>query len=825
MAERTETVEGIEERVEEWLAELSLEEEVSLLAGRDLWCTPAIPRLGIPSLKVSDGPNGARGADMGGSVSAACLPVGTALAATWNVALVRQVGSLLGREARSKRAHVLLAPTVNLHRSPLAGRNFECFSEDPHLAARMAVAFVKGVQGEGVGCSIKHFVCNDSEFERHTISSEVDERALRELYLVPFEAAVREAGVASVMAAYNRLNGTYCGEHAELLTRILRDEWGFDGFVVSDWFGTQSTAAALNAGLDLEMPGPARHRGEKLLEAAKRGEVDERAMESAVRNLLRAALQGQRVGIDPELPEEAHDGREQRSIALRAATESVVLLKNEGAALPLDVTGLRKLAVVGPNAGVARIHGGGSSRVAAHYEVSPLEGIASRCEGAADVVYEPGCANHKSLPVLDHRQVSCDGKPGFRMEFFAGADATGAPVLVRHARRLEFTWLGSFSKRVDPNDFAARATGSFTAQVSGPHVFGLTSAGLSRLLVDGQLRVDNWTEQERGDSFYGTGSTEVTAEVELEAGQTVELCVEFAKQNPVPLAGLRLGAVPVLGDSAMERAVAAARAADAAVVVVGLDADWETEGSDRADLSLPGRQAELVERVAAANPRTVVVLNCGSPVDVDWLDRVPAALCLWYPGQECGNALASVLFGDVDAAGRLPQTWPARVEQSPVYPFPPRDGRLRYREGVFMGYRYYEAAEAVPRFSFGHGLSYTTFRYGELRVASSRTRRGEPVDLSLDVTNTGTRAGQEVVQLYVRDVEASVERPEKELKAFAKLSLQPLETRTVRFRLQERDFAYWDVEHHGWLAEPGDFELLAGSSSSDLRASATLTLE
>ncbi|MDJ0848338.1 MAG: glycoside hydrolase family 3 C-terminal domain-containing protein [Myxococcota bacterium] len=806
--------------VDELISQLSLEEKVSLLAGRDLWCTPPIERLGIPAFKVTDGPNGARGGDMSGSVSAACFPVATALAATWNTALVREVGRALGQEARSKRAHLLLAPTVNLHRSPLAGRNFECFSEDPHLSARMAVAFVSGVQDEGVGCAIKHFVCNDSEFERHTISSEVDERALRELYLLPFEAAVKEARPWAVMAAYNRLNGTYCSEHPDLLTRVLREEWGFEGFVVSDWFGTRSTAAALAAGLDLEMPGPSQWRGPKLLEAVKRGEVAVEQVDACARRVLAAVLAGAKSGTDASLDEQAEDRPEHRMVARRAAVESVVLLRNEGGQLPLDPAKLRRLALIGPLAAAPSLHGGGSSRVAPHYEVTPLQAIAARCGDGVEVVHEPGCAIHKQLPALDARSVHSDGEPGLRVEFFRGSSLEGPPALVRRVRRLDLTWLGGFSDAVDPNDFSVRCSGTYTASRAGTYTFGLTSAGLSRLLLDGELLVDNWTHQERGDAFFGVGSTEVSAEVDLEAGQRVDLEIRFSKEGPIPLAGLHAGAQPPLGEEAFASAVEASREADVAVVMVGLDADWETEGRDRDDMELPGRQNELVERVAAANPNTVVVLNCGSPVSTPWLERVPAALCLWYPGQECGSALADVLFGDADPSGRLPQTWPARLEQNPAHPFyPGKDGQVHYVESIFVGYRYYEAAGAVPRFPFGHGLSYTSFSYGDLEV-EAKIGRGQPIDVSIDVTNTGDRAGDEVVQLYVRDVAASRVRPEKELRAFAKLHLEPGETRTATFTLGERDLAFWLHEVRGFVAEPGEFELLAGSSSQDIRATA-----
>jgi beta-glucosidase len=760
---------------------------------------------------------------MSGAVTAACAPVATALAATWNVDLVEQVGGLLAEEARSKGAHVLLAPTVNLHRSPLAGRNFECFSEDPELSARMAVAFVRGVQSGGVGCAVKHLVCNDSEFERHTISSEVAERALREIYLPPFEAAVREAGAWWVMAAYNRLNGTYCSEHPELLGRILRGEWGFEGVVVSDWFGTRSTAAALDAGLDLEMPGPTQWRGEKLVEAVRKGDVSSEALDGAVGRLLATLERAGRFEDPGEPTERAQDLPAHRRLLRRAAGEAIVLLRNDGALLPLELHRLKRLAVIGPNAALPAIHGGGSSRVAAHYEISPLAGIRARCGDGVEVVFEPGCTRHRTLPGLDARLLR--EPEGFALEFFAGFELDGAPVQSRRARRLDFTWLGGFSEKLDPERFSLRVTGTLVPERSAPHVFGLTSAGRSRLFVDGKLVLDAWEPGPRGDAFFGMGSVEKTAELVLEAGRPVEIRAEYSKEGSPVLGGLRVGMAAALPADSLERAASAAARADAAIVVVGLDADWETEGRDRVDLELPGRQAELIEKVAAANPNTVVVMNCGAPVRADWVDRVGAALCLWYPGQECGHALADVLFGDVNPAGRLPQTWPRRLEDHPAYlNYPGEHGRVAYGEGIFAGYRYYEKKRIAPRFAFGHGLSYTRFRYGELSVARPRLAAGEAVEASLDVTNAGEKRGQEVVQLYLRDVAAKVSVPEKALAAFHKLELGPGETRRVAFRIEPRALAHWDPTARAWVAEPGTFELLAGASSRDIRTRARFEL-
>jgi beta-glucosidase len=801
-------------RIDSLLAALTLEEKVAMLAGSDLWHAAGVERLGIPALKVSDGPNGARGADLAGGVTSACFPCGTALGATFDLDLIERVGAALGEEARSKGAHVLLAPTLNLHRHPLAGRNFECPSEDPYLAARYAVAYVRGVQSRGVGACIKHFACNDQEHERMTISAEIDERPLRELYLAPFEAAVREADPWAVMSAYNKLHGTYCSEHPWLLGDLLRGEWGFRGLVMSDWFGMHATEAPVLAGLDLEMPGPTRDRGEQLLAALRDGRVDEKALDPLVRRLLelreRAGLFEPGAGV--ARPERAEDRPEHRALAREAARKSIVLLKNADRALPLDAARLRRVAVIGPNAGVAIVGGGGSSRVAPHYAVSPLAGIRARLAGAAEVVFEPGCHNHRSLPILTG---------DFSLSLFRGTELAGAPAIRSRARQLELIWLGRFDERIDPLAFSARIEGELEPGDGGECSFGLAVSGRARLLLDGREILSASSDEGRGGAFYGVGTHEKTATATLEPGRRHRLCIEFAKQGEPLLGGVRVAALRALPDDAMARAEAAARGADAAVVVVGLNPDWETEGRDRESLALPGRQDELVERVAAANPRTIVVLNAGSPVATPWLERVRAALVIWYPGQEGGNALADVLFGDADPGGRLPQSWPARIEDSPAHAhYPGADGKVVYGEGLLMGHRGHDASGVAPRFAFGHGLSYTRFRYGGLRAR----REGDGVVAELDVTNTGERRGEEVVQIYACDLESSVERPPKELAGFARLELAPGEAGTARFALGPRAFSFWDPAARAFRLEPGEFELLAGPASDRILARARLIL-
>lgn len=812
--------------LEDLLRQMTLQEKVSMLAGADMWQTVPVERLGIPALKVTDGPNGARGG--GGftdGVKAACFPAGIALASTWNPELVGRVGQALGQEARTKGARVLLAPTVNIHRSPLNGRNFECYSEDPYLSARMAVAYIQGVQSQGVGATIKHYVCNDSEYQRNSISSEVDERTLREIYLVPFQAAVQEANPWAIMASYNKINGTFASENAYTLTEILRNEWGFEGVAMSDWFGTQSTADSVNAGLDLEMPGPANWRGAKLLQAVEQGKVSEATIDTSVRRLLHLL---ERAGAfdQPEIEaEQAINRPEHRAVAREAAAEGIVLLKNARDVLPLQPAKLRSLAIIGPNAKTARIMAGGSAQVSAHYAVTPFEGIAARAGEQIALGYELGCTNHNLLPLINIQQLqAANDEHGLTVEYFNSADLSGEAVNTALSTSSALLWMGNLPAGVNAHLFSVRATARFTPAVSGLHSFGLVSAGQSRLLLDGQEVIDNWTRQKPGGSFFGMGSAEASYSVEMTAGQEYTLVLEHSKGNS-PLSAARLGCLPPVPADSLERAAALAANSDAALVFVGLSDEWESEGFDRPDLELVGRQNELIEAVAAANKNTIVVLNTGSPISMPWLDRVAAVVEAWYPGQECGNAIADVLFGDVNPSGKLSETFPLRLQDNPAYiNYPGENGHVRYGEGIFVGYRYYEKKQVETLFPFGFGLSYTSFEYNALKLSADTLAPGETLSVSIDITNSGQRAGQEVVQLYVRDKIASVQRPEKELKAFAKVRLEPGERKTVTLSIAQDALAYYDIQKRAWVAEAGEFEVLVGSSSQAIHATGTFTL-
>lgn len=803
-------------RIENLLQQMTQEEKISMLAGADLWHSVAVPRLGIPQFRVTDGPNGARGALGSLSPQAVCTPVGIALGATWNPELVEQVGKVLADELKAKGAHILLAPTVNIHRTPIAGRNFECYSEDPFLSGIIAAAYINGIQSQGVGACIKHFVANDQEFERNSMSSDVDERPLREIYLEPFRLAIRAAKPWAVMSAYNRVNGVYACENDHALKEILKSEWGFDGMVMSDWFGTYDEAVPAG-GLDLEMPGPARWMATEVVKKAlENGSLTESGLDDKVRRLLRVLEKAgafENAGLQPE---KAEDRPEHRAVMRKAAQEAIVLLKNEGV-LPLE--NVQSIAVIGPNAADAQILGGGSSSVNPHYVISPLAGIRNRAGESVKVETAPGCFIKKILPAPTPETLRTpEGKPGLRMSIFDGTECAGVPVFVMDTTTVQHGWWGGGIPNIaDQSAFSVRLEGLFTPQESGLHTLGLNSVGWCRLYLDDGLVIDHWDNADMGQ--------QKTTGLELESGRAYKLKIDYYWKGDPNWRSLMLGHLPPQPADPMAAAVELAERSDVAVVVVGLNHEWESEGFDRANMKLPGEQDELVRRVAAANPKTIVVLNAGSALEMPWLGEVPAAMQLWYNGQEQGNALADVLFGDVNPSGKLPTTFPVRLQDNPAYiNYPGENGHARYGEGIFVGYRYYDQKELEPLFPFGHGLSYTTFGYSNLKLSAEKLTEAETLTVSVDITNTGAVTGREVVQVYARDVHSKVARPEKELKAFRKVSLKPGETQTVTLTLDREAFWYFDTAQNGWAVEPGLFEILVGSSSRDIRLKAAVEI-
>ncbi len=813
--------------VDATLASLTLQQKVALLAGHDNWHTERLP--GMPVMRCSDGPAGVRGTSWAGP-AAACFPCGTALGATFDPELVEAVGAALAVEARSKGVHMVLAPTVNLHRTPIGGRNFECISEDPLLTTRISVAYVRGVQQDRIACCIKHFVANDTEFERHTISSELDEVTLRELYLAPFEAAVRSveqggAGVRAVMSAYNRIDGIYASEHTQLLRGVLREELGFDGVVISDWYGTHSPAKSLEAGLDLEMPGPPRERGSALLAAVRSGETSEARVDESVRRLLTLF---DWLGLNPsgndnasgndnpsandqagnDEPERTDDSAATRAVIRRASIAGMVLLRNEGGVLPLAAHS--HIALLGPNAERGQVQGGGSARVRTNRPSTPLAALQAR---DLTVVHEPGCD-------IDKRLRAMRGEFNIR---YHGADGETADAT---SDRLQFIWLEKPAPNIDHAAFGASIEGSFTPQVTGDWLVALSAVGSAILRIDGEVIVYLSTPQ-TGGSFFGLGSQEIMATLACEAGVSRQVQVEVAFEERAQLRGLLVGARAPVVDDAMERAVAVARdtaldtardagleATGVAVVVVGTNADWETEGEDRDTMTLPGDQDELIRRVAAVNPRTVVVINAGSPVAMPWLDDVAAVLQVWFPGEEFGEALADVLLGVAEPGGRLPITIPRQLGDTPAFTHHPgRDGRAVYGEGLLIGHRWYDAKGIAPVFSFGHGLGYTEWELGVVDVVGDIE---SGVHVSVPVRNIGVRTGSTVVQCYIEPTTPSEGRPLRTLQGFAKVSAAAGAEVQAVIHLDARSFSRWDVAEHKWIVPPGDYAIMLGWSAAEL---------
>lgn len=837
------------DRLDELVQSLSIEERAQLTSGSDAWHASGTDSIGLRPMLTLDGPNGVRDMTFPAGSSATCTPCGTALGATWDADLVRDIAARIGAEAMRAGVHYMLGPVLNLIRSPLGGRDFESYSEDPVLAARLGVAYVEGMQSQGVAACPKHFVANDAEAHRTTVNCIVDERTLREVYLLPFEAVAR-GGAWSMMAAYNRVNGVHCTENADLIGGVLRGEWGWEGVLMSDWQATHDTVAGATAGLDLEMPGPPIHFGPPLARAVRRGDVSKATLNSMARRILALAarvgalpavalpaggLGGARVGggeetagarppLDPSQPILLSDV-DAASLVRRAAADSFVLLTNDGT-LPLSPGNLRRVAVVGPNAARPCIQGGGAAHITAPYAVSPLEGLRAALPSTVEIVHERGCGIDLFLPPLTRMNVrDLDGEPGLTVEFFQGQEPAGAPVARYHVDSSGLHLFGDLPAGMAQNDFAVRMSGWLTPAVSGPHKVAMRGLGARRLLVDGTLAADEWGAPGGVDVptalFEGA---EQGATFDFQAGKRVLIQAEAHSATHDP-AVLAVGCAGPEAADDIEAAVAAAASADVAIVVVGNDEAWETEGRDRKTVTLPGRQDELVSRVAAANPRTVVVVNAGCQADLPWADEVAAVLYAWLPGQEFGSALADVLLGLAEPGGRLPLTIARREADYPaLVTTPDVDDKLVYREGVNVGYRGFDVAGIEPRFAFGHGLGYTSFEYESLTISAEGPAEDGTLELRVKVRNAGTRPGKEVVQVYLPAVESSTPRPSRELKGFGVARLEPGATMEVPIALARRHFSVWDVERHGWRVEPGRFEVEVGHSSRDIRLRETIEL-
>jgi beta-glucosidase len=793
---------ALEDRANAMLKQLSLEEKVDLIGGVNDFYIREIKHIGLPALKMADGPFGVR--NYGPSTTFG----GIGLAASWDPDLAQRMGAVVGQDARARGVHFMLGPGVNIYRAPMCGRNFEYFGEDPFLASRTAVAYIKGMQSQGVSATIKHFMGNNQEYDRHNVDSIIDERTMREIYLPTFEAAVKEGHVGAIMDSYNLTNGVHMSQNGSLNTDMAKKEWGFDGIIMSDWDSTYDGVGAANGGLDLEMPTGKFMNRSTLLPAVKSGQVTEATIDDKVRRILQTAI---RFGwLDREQTDLSISQLNARggNVSLEAARSGMVLLKNEGNILPLDQTKIKSIAVIGPDAYPAQVVGGGSAGVRPFTAVSYLEGLAEYLRAGATVYYEKGIPSLAEMAEATEFSSDRGGKQrGLRAELFNNPNLSGEPTLRRTDQHINFD--RAVGDGMNQNEVSARWTGYFTPRTAGEHllfVLGGGEEGGTRLYLDEKLVIDNWA---RANGRISQVRVALSAEAHK---------IRFEYFVHGSYGGPKVGIIrPDTMVSASANTLASR--ADAVVVAVGFDPTSEGEGGDRG-IALPPAQDELIKQLTAANKNVVVVVTSGGAVDMaSWLDRVPALFQAWYPGQEGGTALAQLLFGEYSPSGKLPVSFERRWEDNGVHDtYYPKgaEKKVVYAEGLFLGYRHFDKAGLKPLFPFGFGLSYTTFAYKNLSITPTHPGGDQAVSVGFDLTNTGHRAGAEVAEVYVGETHPSVPRPVKELKGFQKIRLNAGESRHVIIALDRRAFAYYNVEKHDWTVEAGEFNVSVGSSSAQI---------
>ncbi|KIM80042.1 glycoside hydrolase family 3 protein [Piloderma croceum F 1598] len=836
--------------VAELVDNLTTAEAIALTAGVGFWHTHEVPRLGIPAIKVSDGPNGIRGNHFFMGTPAKCLPSATALGATFDPELIESIATkLLAPEARLRAASVVLGPTCNIQRNPLGGRSFESFSEDPYLSGMLAAAYVKGLQSGGIGAAIKHFVCNDKENDRFGYDSILSERALREIYLLPFMLAQKYAKPWAIMTSYNRVNGTHVCENKYILQNILRDEWKFEGLTMSDWFGTYSIEQSINNGLDLEMPGINRWRTLDLMNRSIHSRklmvrtVKERARKTI--ELVQKCAQNAPEILDGDGEEHTVENEADTLLMRRVAGEAIVLLKNENNILPLRPTELKRVAIVGGNAKAIVLSGGGSAALKPSFFTTPYDGIVSALPKGIEVTYSEGAPAYMIKPSLDYEMITESGERGWICSWYKHIDDDSMIALDQPFEQRLIDETRIFVSTSTPKGITKRWTMKLNGQLKPKPYdrkfeFGMAVAGRAKLYVDGHLVIDNWTRQRRGEEFFTSGSQEEKGVFELKAGTKHNIFVEFCNvrspadgdedeavmdSNP----GVRLGGAELVDeDEEMAKAVRLAEEADLVIAIVGLNADWETEGYDRTTLALPRRTDELVQKVANANPKTIVVTQSGSSIVMPWADSVAAIVHSWYLGNSTGDAIADILLGKKNPSGRLSLTFPKRMEDIPSYGhFHSENGKVLYAEDLYMGYKHYHHRKIAPLFAFGYGLSYTTFDYSNLELSKPAVKDN---DLSLTVlttiTNSGSLIGSEVVQLYITmPTTSDLSHPPLMLKAFAKVyDLEPGKSKKVELRLDKYAVSYWEERISRWVVERGVYGVRVGPRSDRLPLEGTFKI-
>ncbi len=798
------TTPEVEKRVESLLSQLTLDEELSLLYGDGNMGTHAVDRLKIPAIKFSDASVGVR--CWGPSTA---YPATVALAATWDAELSGAMGVALGRDARARGVHVLLGPGMNIARQPQGGRNFEYLGEDPYLASVMAVGFVKGVQSQGVAACIKHFIGNEQEEGRNSWSSDIDPRTLHEIYLPPFKACVQQGGAWTLMNAYNKLNGVYCSENALILNQILKTEWGFNGMVMSDWGSTHSLIGCMNGGLDLEMPKDDVYKTVEIKSLLASGEIQKATIDEHVRRLLRVMVAMKfldRPQQDDSIPKV---DLASAAVAYKVAAEGTVLLKNAGHILPLDTARIHKILVIGPHAVKAVTGGEGSSYTKSNVpSVSVAAAVAA--VGGKGVTVETVPWEGMTLSGAKSVYEAIDGQVGLKATYFDNKYLRGEPVLTRQDAQVDFNWKsGTPAAEVKGKSFSVRWEGKIKAPKTGDYLFAINSDDGGRVFVDGKEVLNTWWDHE---------TVRRTTRVSLAADAVHDLRVEYF--NSGGLAEVQFGweaAKPLISDELAAKLTDA----DAVIACVGYSPSegYEGEGSDRTWLLPPGQDAFL-KAVVAANAKTIVVLNAGGSVDMrSWLDHAAALVHAWYPGENGNTAVADILFGKRNPSGKLPTTFEKRWEDAAAFGnFPGRDQHVTFAEGLFVGYRWFDQKKIEPAFPFGFGLSYTTFT-----ISRAETKReGGKATVSFDVTNTGAVAGATVAQVYVRPAPAPVERPDHELKGFARVELAAGETRRVSVGLDATSLAYFEVGSNSWKTPAGRYQVAIGLSSREIEQTVDL---
>ena len=805
--------------IDQIIKTLTLDEKVSLISGFNSWYTNKIEKKNIPSIKMSDGPNGVRG-DSNSGKSSACFPCAISIGSTWDLSLINDIGIALGEEAQAKDVDVLLGPTINIHRHPLGGRHFESFSEDPFLTGKIATNYVQGVQSKNVAACLKHFVGNDTEYERHSISSNIDAQTLREIYLLPFEMGIKEGNAKVVMSAYNKLNNIFCSSHQDLLIKILKEEWGFDGYVVSDWGAALETIENANGGLDLEMPGPSNVWGKALIDAVEASEVSEKLIDDKVKRILTVAEFSNRFQKPQIKAEQAIDQPKHRLLLRKAAADGMVLLKNEGS-LPLKKN-IKKLAVIGPNALEAQIIGGGSASLRPHYEIHPLEAVQERLGHETEILYSKGCHTHKYLPKINEELM--EEKDGFLVEYFDGNQFDKNLILEERLTGSKFWVFEGFAKDViskeERPDISVRFSCTYKPDISGLHEFEIFGIGKCRLLIDGNELIDNWTSMDPGEAFFTFGSASKKGVTNLQKGEAYKIEVQYKFEGSFP--AVYIGCQAPDEVDIFQEALETASHADDVILIVGTNSDWETEGNDRADFNLPANQNKLIEAILEANQNTVVVINTGSPIHMPWEKKAKAIIQTWFAGQEFGNALIDILSGKVNPSGKLPTTFPVKIEDTPAYKnYPGKNLQMNYDEKLLVGHRWYESNSIKPLFCFGHGLSFTSFNYQNLEVT---TGSDFVVTCKFEIQNTGDIAGLEIAQCYVGFASPLPGEPYKTLQGFIKEEIGANELKKVEIKLGPRNFSFWSVETNTWQIREGSYQILIGSSSENILLQANINL-